>query len=84
MAKDTLGESKDVSISEEYVIYSLIYHFSCLGGLIKKNYFDTCTYLLQEYFSLEPKKLSSNQLLHLMFKEAESSVRNAIDQVRKQ
>jgi len=63
VAKDTLGESKDVTISEE-----------CLGGLIKKNYFDTCTYLLQEYFSLEPKKLS----------KAESSVWNAIDQVRKQ
>jgi len=83
VAKDTLGESKDVSISEEYVIYCLIYH-RCLGGLIKKNYFDTCTYLLQEYFSLEPKKLSSNQLLHLLLIEAESSVRNAIDQVRKQ
>ena len=31
----------------------------CLGSLIKRNYFDTCTYLVQEYFSNDTKKLSS-------------------------
>ena len=27
--------------------------------MIKRNYFDTCTYLVQEYFSNDTKKLSS-------------------------
>lgn len=41
---------------------------------MKKNYFETSTHLIHEYFSLEPKKLA----------KAESQVRYAVETVRKQ
>ena len=40
----------------------IVTKYRCLNTLMKKNYFETSTHLIHEYFSLEPKKLASKMI----------------------
>ena len=38
--------------------------YRCLNTLMKRNYFETSTHLINEHFALEPKRLASKVLKH--------------------
>lgn len=53
--------------------------FRCLNTLMKKNYFETSTHLIHEYFSLEPKKLASKIIFVWFYRGWESGSQRSGD-----
>ena len=54
----------------------------CIYETTKRNFFDPVTFMVQNYYSLDPKKAASKRLNFIRVIEGESAARNAIEYIK--